>query len=102
MRALGHKYGAVMVERDGFKMKSKKQARRYDELKLLVKSGDCLFFLHEVPFRMPGTIYYADFIPFWSDGTVTVEDVKGFKTATYKLKKRMMTIHFPCVEIQEL
>ena len=99
---LRHKYNAVQVKRDGYTMKSKKQAHRYDELVLLKKAGECLFFLFEVPFRMPGTVYWADFIPFWADGTVTVEDVKGFKTDTYKMKKRMMAVHYPSVEIQEI
>lgn len=39
---------------------------------------------------------------FWSDGSVTVEDVKGMKTAAYKKQKAMMAVHYPCVEIQEL
>jgi len=99
---LRHKYGAVKVERDGFTFDSKKEGRRYDDLLLLKRSGDVVMFLHQVPFRMPGTKYVADFLVFWKDGSVTVEDVKGMKTDTYKLKKRMMAIHFPEVEIQEL
>jgi len=96
------KYNAVMVERGGLKMKSKKQARRFDELVLLREAGEILYFLYEVPYRMPGTTYWADFVVFWPDGKVTVEDVKGFKTDTYKLKKRMMAIHYNYVEILEL
>ena len=97
-----NKYNAVTVERGGMKMKSKKQAKRFDELVLLRETGEVLYFLYEVPFRMPGTTYWADFVPVWADGRVTVEDVKGFKTDTYKLKKRMMAIHYPHVTIEEL
>lgn len=99
---LRHKYGAKPVERDGFKFASKKEAKRYDELILLQRSGDVVMFLMQVPFRMPGTKYVADFMVFWLDRNVTVEDVKGFKTPTYKTKKRMMAIHFPSVEITEI
>jgi formylmethanofuran dehydrogenase subunit D len=96
---LGHKFNAVAVERDGFKFKSKMQRKRYDELKLAQTAGDVVMFLQEVPFRMPGTVYWADFPVFWSDGTTTVEDVKGMETPTFKTKRRMMAIHYPPVEI---
>ncbi|MBT5631649.1 MAG: DUF1064 domain-containing protein [Nitrospina sp.] len=97
-----HKYNAVQVERDGFKFPSKAEGKRYDELKLCKQSGDCVMFLHQVPFRMSGSTYWADFMVFWNDGSVTVEDVKGMKTAAYKKQKAMMAVHFPAVEIQEL
>ncbi len=96
------KYNAVTVERGGLKMKSKKQAKRFDDLVLLRETGEVLYFLYEVPFRMPGTTYWADFVVFWADGRVTIEDVKGYRTDTYKLKKRMMAIHYKYVDIQEL
>ena len=97
--SLGHKYNAVAVERDGFKFKSKMQRKRYDDLVLAKKAGDVIMFLQEVPFRMPGTVYWADFLVFWASGAVSVEDVKGMETATFKTKRRMMAIHYPSVEI---
>ena len=97
-----HKFRAVQVERDGFKFPSKKEGARYDELKLLKQAGEVIFFLHQVPFRMAGSTYWADFMVFWSNGDATVEDVKGFKTPSYKKQKAMMKIHFPMVEIQEI
>ena len=87
---LGHKFNAVAVERDGFRFKSKMQRQRYDDLKLAQTAGDVIMFLQEVPFRMPGTVYWADFMVFWADGNVTVEDVKGVVTPTFKTKRRMM------------
>jgi len=96
---LGHKFNAVAVERDGFKFKSKMQRRRYDDLVLAQKAGDVVMFLQEVPFRMPGTVYWADFLVFWASGVCSVEDVKGVETATFKTKRRMMAIHYPSVEI---
>lgn len=99
---LKHKYSAVAVERDGFRFDSRKEGRRYDELILLQRAGDVVMFLHQVPFRMPGTKYVADFLVFWKDGSVTVEDCKGYLTETYKLKKRLMAVNFPAVEIIEI
>ena len=99
---LRHKYGAVTVERDGFKFRSKKERRRYDDLILLKRSGDVLFFMMQPPFYMPGAKYVGDFLIFWADGSVTLEDVKGFKTPTYKAKKKMMAVHYPHVEIIEI
>jgi formylmethanofuran dehydrogenase subunit D len=96
---LKHKFNAVAVERDGFKFKSKMQRQRYDDLKLAQTAGDVVMFLQEVPFRMPGTVYWADFVVFWADGSCTVEDVKGTVTPTFKTKRRMMAIHYPAVDI---
>jgi hypothetical protein len=97
-----HKYNAVMVERDGFKFASKKEGKRYEMLKILQRAKEVVMFIHQVPFRMPGSTYWADFMVFWNDGSVTVEDVKGMKTASYKKQVAMMAVHYPCVEIQEL
>ena len=102
MRQLRHKYNAVSVERDGFRFSSKKEGRRYDELKLLQKAGEVVWFMMQPPFYLPGSKYVADFMVFWADGTVTVEDVKGFLTPVYKAKKRQMAIYYPAVEITEI
>ena len=96
------KYNSTRVELDGFKFDSVKEANRYSELKILKKSKDVYYFILQVPFKMPGTKYVADFLVFWADGSHTVEDTKGFRTDTYKLKKKMMAFHYPEVEIVEL
>ena len=97
-----HKYSAVRVERDGHKFASKKEAARFDELLMLRRAGHVIWFMLQPPFYMPGVKYVADFMVFWTDGHVSVEDVKGMKTATYLSKKRMMGIHYPEVEIEEI
>ena len=38
---------------------------------------------------------------FWKDGTVTIEDVKGFKTPMYILKKKQVEEVYP-IEIIEI
>ena len=63
---------------------------------MLQKIGDVLFFLRQVPFHLPGGVkYVCDFLIFWANGTVTIEDVKGFKTEIYKAKKKMVEDIYP-------
>ena len=97
-----HKFHAVRTELDGIKFASRKEAFRYGALKLAQKTGAVLFFLRQVPFHLAGGVkYVCDFMVFWADGTVTIEDVKGMKTPTYKAKKRMVEATYP-IKITEV
>lgn len=97
-----HKFRAISTEEDGIKFSSKKEAKRYKDLKLLQKGGEILFFLRQVPFHLPGNIkYVSDFVIFWANNLVTIEDVKGFKTETYKAKKKMVEALYP-IQITEI
>jgi len=88
---LKHKFNAVRCESDGFKFASKAERKRYLELKTLRKTGDVVLFLMQTPFHLPGnTKYVCDFQVFWSNETVTFEDVKGMKTPMYNLKKKQV------------
>lgn len=99
---LKHKFKAIATELDGIKFASKKEAKRYRELKLLEQSEELLFFLRQVPFHLPGnTKYICDFLCFWKDGNVTIEDVKGMKTPMYLLKKKQVETIYP-IEITEI
>jgi hypothetical protein len=99
---LKHKFKARRTNVDGIKFSSKKEAKRYNTLKLLRKSGEILFFLRQVPFHLPGGVkYICDFLIFWVNGEVTIEDVKGFKTESYKAKKKMVEALYP-IEISEV
>lgn len=91
-----HKFNAVKAIRDGITFHSKKEAKYYDELVLLKASGEVLFFLRQVPFHLPGSVkYLCDFQVFWKDGNVSFVDVKGMKTATYIMKKKMVEALYP-------
>ena len=97
------KYGNVRTSCDGIQFDSLAEARRYSELKLLEKAGivrrlSC----HPVYRFVVGTIdvggYEADF-SYEERGAVrldgigwdtVVEDVKGVRTAVYRLKKKLM------------
>ncbi len=99
---LKHKFKAKRTNVDDIKFSSKKEANRYNTLKLLRKSGEILFFLRQVPFHLPGGVkYICDFLIFWVNGEVTIEDVKGFKTESYKAKKKMVEALYP-IEISEV
>ncbi|MEE9571535.1 MAG: DUF1064 domain-containing protein [Candidatus Neomarinimicrobiota bacterium] len=93
-----HKYNAKRTEIDGIKFGSKKEARYYQQLKILKRNGEVVFFLRQVPFHLSGgsgVRYVCDFQVFWRDGTVTFVEVKGFETKTWKIKKRLVEAEYP-------
>lgn len=117
MRFSGHKYRAKPMEIDGRRFASQAEGRRYAELKLLLQVNaisdlECqpVFPLHVVKLYRNGmpieieTVakYIADFQYIdLKSGEIVVEDVKGFKTETYRLKKKLVeAIHG--VHVREL
>lgn len=97
-----HKFGAKSCEADGIKFPSKKERKRYIDLKLLQASGQILFFLRQVPFHLPGGVkYLCDFMVYWTNGDITIEDVKGMKTPEYITKKKLVEAIYP-IEIKEI
>ena len=93
------KYRNKPVYVDGKRFDSQMEARRYEQLKLLVRAGDIEDLELQPVFEF--TVddvhifdYYADFA--YTDRVLrkwVVEDVKGVRTEVYKLKKK-------CVEAQ--
>lgn len=99
------KYRSKATIVDGICFASKKEARRYGELNLLRRLGEIRNL--ETQFKMPVWVmnfkgtrstlafnYVADFK--YNDGKsgdLVIEDVKGFRTPLYRLKKK-------CVEAQ--
>ena len=101
-----HKYHAQPQEYDGHKFASKAEMRRYIELKQMQHHGMIrnLVLQPRYPLRVKGvlvTTYVADFR--YQDvepGDTIVEDVKGFVTDVYRLKRKLMhVIHG--IQIQE-
>jgi uncharacterized protein DUF1064 len=96
-----HKFGNIRTEVDGAKFQSKKEARYYSDLLLAQRSGDLLFFLRQTPIHLKSGIrYVVDFVEFWNSGDVRFVDVKGFKTDTYRLKKKLVESEFPITIIE--
>lgn len=97
---LKHKYHAKPTVTDGIRYDSKKEAKYAGELKLRQMAGEVIFFLRQVPFHLPGnSTYRADFMEFWSDGTVKITECKGFETQVWKLKKKLVESIYP-IKIQ--
>ena len=90
------KYHAKHMVIDGHNFPSQKEAKRYEELKLMEKAGEIKGLKLQVAFPLVKKSehgreirYYADFV-YYENGSLVVEDTKGFKTDVYKLKKRLM------------
>lgn len=97
-----HKYNNVRTEVDGQKFQSKREAKLYNELKLRKQAGDIIFFLPQVPLRLPGGVrYVVDFLVFEKDGRVRWLDAKGFRTQIYITKKKIVEAEYP-IQIEEI
>lgn len=88
------KYRNVRVVVDGIKFASKREAKRWGELRLLEQAGRIEWLRRQVayPLEVNGmavATYVADFVYHDADSEV-VEDAKGVRTPEYKLKKRLM------------
>jgi len=90
------KYRSLKTVVDGHEFDSIKEAKRYGELKILEKAGliSNLNLQPSIPLKYEGVLictYRADFSYFDNAiGSPVVEDVKGFKTPVYRLKKKMV------------
>ena len=96
------KYRNVPTDVDGIRFASKREARRWKELRLLFKAGEIQGLARQVQFMLPGGIVYvADFLYLVVSGSAwTIEDAKGVMTKEYVLKKRLMkSIGFTITEV---
>ena len=89
------KYGAVKTVVDGITFASAKEARRYSALKLLERAGEIELLTRQprFPLVVNGQLvctYVGDFAYHLKDGTRIVEDVKGFQTEEFKLKRKLV------------
>lgn len=95
-----NKYNAVKSECDGVVFDSKKEAGRYEFLKMLARAGKISNLKLQPRFLLQDGFIYggkkerkieyvADFQYIDEHGTSIVEDVKGKKTDVYKLKRKL-------------
>ena len=106
------KYGNKKTTFAGITFDSKKEAERYIVLKAMENLGAIKDLRRQVPFvliegkrwsngkKHRDTVYKADFVYTLDDETV-VEDVKGFRTDVYKLKRELMKDKYD-IEISEV
>ena len=88
------KYSNVKVEFDGFIFDSIKERNRYIELRMLLTAGEVANLRLQVAYELNeggshSLKYVADFV-YLRNGQEIVEDVKGFRTAVYRKKRRLM------------
>lgn len=97
MRIRKNKYNNT-VTADGYH--SKREKRRAIELELLLKAGKIKDLRYQIPYILLPSFtfngkkyreikYIADFT-YFQDGKIIIEDCKGFKTETYRIKKKLL------------
>lgn len=89
------KYGNRKVVVDGQTFDSVREHKRWCVLKLMERAGEISALARQVPFplQVNGVSvgkYIADATYIDKAGVLVVEDAKGFRTDTYKLKRRLM------------
>ena len=94
------KFNAKITEVDGIKFRSKREAKRYQTLKMLLLAGAIhdLSLQPRFPFIVNGTLictYVADFLYKDAKGQEVVEEVKGFQTPEYKIKAKLFKVLYP-------
>lgn len=103
----GKKSGRVKnvtrMEIDGITFDSTKEARRYQDLRLMQQAGQIKELTRQVRFPIYlHEIFICDWLADFTyrlkhaDGgySVVIEDVKGWKTDVYKLKKRLFEAQY--------
>ena len=107
------KYHNIKVEYNGIKFDSVREMRHYQLLEYRQKIGEIKELKLQVPYELipkykmndktiRKTTYVADFVYYDNkDKKTHIIDVKGFKTQTYKLKKKLFEYKYK-IEIEEV
>lgn len=106
------KFGNKKVVVNGIEFDSKREARRYLELKAMETAGEIRDLRRQVPYlllhsqRIDGKVverevkYVADFV-YEQNGETVVEDAKGHRTKDYIIKRKML-LYFHGIRIREV
>lgn len=106
------KYHSKKTVIDGITFDSKAEAHRFVELKTLENAGRISHLKLQPEFELIPSfkkngktyrrcVYKADFC-YMAEGRFIVEDVKGFKTEVYKLKRKLFEWRYPDLTIKEV
>lgn len=106
------KYGNRKTIIDGIKFDSKAEAERYKELRIMERAGIITDLKCQPKFQLiptfvkdgktfRGITYIADF-RYTQDGRTVVEDVKGYKTEVYKLKRKLFEFYYSDLKLEEI
>jgi hypothetical protein len=96
------KYRNIKTEIDGIQFDSQREAKRYCELRLLVRIGEIDDLKLQVPFELAPSVildgrkkpplrYNADFV-YMKNGKQVIEDAKGRPTKEYRIKRHLMKV----------
>lgn len=98
------KYRNVRETVDGINFHSKREAKRYLELKLLNSSKEIMNLSLQPNFKfiingVKVCTYRADFMYFTKENKCIVEDVKGYKTPLFVIKAKLFKALYPNYEL---
>ena len=116
-----NKYGNKKVTVDGIVFDSKREARRWTELKLLESAGEIYNLQRQVEFlllpkqyskteftkaKKPRLVerevkFIADFV-YMENGELVVEDVKGYNGKESYIIKRKLMLHVHGIQVKEV
>lgn len=101
------KYNNKKTVIDNMVFDSKKEANRYLELKLLLKAKQISDLKRQITYVLVpkqggerAVKYIADFV-YTENGKTVVEDVKGFRTDVYKIKRKLFKQIYSQCEFRE-
>ena len=105
-----NKYRNRKIVVDNIRFESNLEANRYQELKLLQKAKQISNLRLQVPFLLQEGFkkngkthrkieYIADFV-YEENGQTIVEDTKGMKTETFKIKQKLFEYKYPDLNLK--
>ena len=105
-----NKYAAVKTEYGGRKFDSKKEARHAQHLDTLRLASDPWERVVDIKYQKPielqpephRIVYKADFWVTYADGRIEIHEVKGFRTAAYRIKRKLLLQKFPDMIFREI
>lgn len=99
--ATANKFHAEKTVADGIRFDSKLEARRYEELKLMLHAGAIRWFNRQPSFLLTGGVRYRpDFIVCDAGGLVYVEDAKGKATKEFIIKSKQFRALYPDIDLR--
>ena len=107
------KYGNKKTVIDGYVFDSKLEAKRFTDLKTMLKIGNISNLTLQKKFVLQdgfiyngkaerAITYVCDFYYKDKQGNEIVEDAKGFKTDVYKIKRKLFLYKYPHIVFREV
>ncbi len=105
------KYRNEKVKIDGVAFDSKAEAKRYNELQLMIRAGKIADLKLQPTYELQPAFrdkhgkhqraitYRADFA-YMESGSVVVEDVKGMETEVFKIKAKLLRYRYPDIDFR--